>query len=528
MSFFLVLSAVAAAFTSFILWRAFKIWDGYKRLGHLPGFYTLCEATTAFGALAPSGSWNLGLSFTWKRKEYLYTQYQSEVIAIFPLLWGNANVYHASPEVLRQIKGINSAFHKSEMGQGSMKIMGPNVVASEGEDWKRQRRITTPAFNGNSYRSVWEESSRIFNEMIKHEGWATEKDALIPDICVYSRKFALLIIASVGFGLPLDWSEPRYDAQGKMSKEEIITQVSMNILPRFVLPWWIYTVFPTKGLRAIDTAYKTIEVLLRNMIDTRADEIRKSMSLNEDLDHQIRDVFGRLVAAQIREGEKLSLNDQEIIGNAFILLFAGHETTAYTLSATLALLALNEEEQEIAYQHIRKTLPDDRLPTFDDYDSLNVVLACFYEGLRMYPAAYLTIREASEDTRLSVPSLKRPGEMETVTIKKGTTIMNDFVGMSYNERIYSNPGKFQPSRWYDTNVDRLTNFGAGPRTCLGMKFATTEATCYLTLLLREWKVEVVLEDGQTKEEWKTKYLTPTLLTTLTLDEVPLRLVKRGL
>lgn len=117
------------------------------------------------------------------------------------------------------------------------------------------------------------------------------------------------------------------------------------------------------------------------MIDTRADEIRKSLSLNEDLDHQIRDVFGRLVAAQIREGEKLSLNDQEIIGNAFILLFAGHgkllcddstrrraingsgtETTAYTLSATLALLALNEEEQEIAYQHIKKTLPDDRLP----------------------------------------------------------------------------------------------------------------------------------------------------------------------
>lgn len=61
-----------------------------------------------------------------------------------------------------------------------------------------------------------------------------------------------------------------------------------------------------------------------------------------------------------------------------------------------------------------------------------------------------------------------------------------------------------------------------------MKFATTEATCFLTLLLREWKVEVVLEDGQTKEEWKTKYLTPTLLTTLTLDEVPLRLVKRDL
>ncbi|KZT40270.1 cytochrome P450 [Sistotremastrum suecicum HHB10207 ss-3] len=521
------LLSFVALLISFLVWRALKIWQAYQKMGHIPGFFTLFEATTVIGALLPSTSWNLGLSFTWKRKEYLYLQRKSEIIAIFPVLWGEANVYHCSPEVLRQVKSVNADFQKLDEGRGPMSLMGPNVVASEGEDWKRQRRITTPAFNQNSYGSVWEETTRTYNEMVKHEGWGTEKEAFVPDVTVYTRKFALLIIASVGFGLPLDWSEPRYDSRGVMSREEVITQVSMNILPRFILPWWIYLALPIKSLRAIDTAFKRIEVLLRTMINTRVDEIRKGISYNEDFDDHIKDVFGRLVAAQLREGEKLTLSDREIIGNSFIMLFAGHETTAFTLAATLALLAVNEEEQEKAYQHIKKTLPDDRSPTFDDYDSLSIVLACFYEALRMYPAAYMSLRQANEDTSLTIPSMKRPGEIERITVKKGTTVINDFVGMAYNERVYPEAEKFMPSRWYGTNVERIIGFGYGPRTCLGMKFATTEATCFLTLLLREWRIEAVFENGETQQEWQKRVLNPTLFTTLTLDKVPLRFVKRS-
>lgn len=177
-----------------------------------------------------------------------------------------------------------------------------------------------------------------------------------------------------------------------------------------------------RRLKIIDAAFKNIELLLLNLIRKRDREMRKSIEMNEDMDESIKDVFGRLVLSQVQNGAKLSLSDREIIGNSFVFLFAGHgalddlrheragltgaiETTAHTLSATLAMLALHEDEQEHVFRHIEKVLPDDRAPvrtfslltisliltpvqTFEDYDDLDVVLATFHEALRLYRTSW--------------------------------------------------------------------------------------------------------------------------------------------
>ena len=78
-----------------------------------------------------------------------------------------------------------------------------------------------------------------------------------------------------------------------------------------------------------------------------------------------------------------------------------------------------------------------------------------------------------------------------------------------------------------SSLDGFIGFSFGPRTCLGHKFAKVEAVCFLTNLLREWKVEVVLRDGETIEGWKERILTPQFGVTLTLGQVPVRLVRRN-
>ncbi|KZS91952.1 cytochrome P450 [Sistotremastrum niveocremeum HHB9708] len=516
---------VCVAILGFITWRIVKLTAAYLRIGHIPGFFTLFEPTTAIGGSIPSNSWNLGLSFTWLRKDYLYKQYQSELITIFPVLWGDCNVYNSSPEAARQILSTNAPWHRPEKAMKAIDIMGPNVFASEFDYWKKQRRIASPAFNASSYRMVWDETARTYHQMMSRPEWKSKAVVSVDNFNVYTRKLALFIIAAVGFGLPLEWDEPRYNSRGDMSAEEVITQVSTNILPRYAVPWWVYYVFPTKKLKLIDSAFKSMELLLRNLIKKRNTEMKKRIELNEDMDESIKDVFGRLVLSQVQNGAKLSLNDREIIGNSFIFLFAGHETTAHTLSATLAMLALHEDEQEHVYQHIKKVLPDDRAPTFADYDALDTVLATFYEALRLYPPAYMLTRDNHEDTIIATPSIKTPGETAKIPLKKGTTVMSDMVGLCYNERLYPDAKTFKPSRWYG-NVDRVFAFGYGPRICLGMKFATTEATAFLTLLLRDWKVELNMLDGETKERWKTRILKPELVITLTFDQVPLKFIRR--
>ena len=49
--------------------------------------------------------------------------------------------------------------------------MGDNVITAEGEGWKRHRRIVAPAFNHATYRNVWETTARVYNDMLRYEGW---------------------------------------------------------------------------------------------------------------------------------------------------------------------------------------------------------------------------------------------------------------------------------------------------------------------------------------------------------------------
>jgi cytochrome P450 len=122
----------------------------------------------------------------------------------------------------------------------------------------------------------------------------------------------------------------------------------------------------------------------------------------------------------------------------------------------------------------------------------------------------------------------------------------------YNPDVFPNPEDFRPSRWTKlsttsekqklnetgeapepttsslaSSIDGFMGFSFGPRTCLGHKFAKVEAVCFLTNVLREWRVEVVLAEGETMAEWKERVLKPRFEVTLNFGEVPIRLVRRS-
>ena len=69
-------------------------------------------------------------------------------------------------------------------------------------------------------------------------------------------------------------------------------------------------------------------------------------------------------------------------------------------------------------------------------------------------------------------------------------------------------------------------FYIGPRACIGRKFATIESVCFLTLLLRDFKVEPLLRVGETKEQWRDRVLEAKIALTLGVVDVPVRLIRR--
>ncbi|KAG6897035.1 hypothetical protein C0992_004508 [Termitomyces sp. T32_za158] len=257
------------------------------------------------------------------------------------------------------------------------------------------------------------------------------------------------------------------------------------------------------------------------------------------------DAFTLLVKAnEDEETSKLQLDDQELvraicerfdsllrspqIGNVYIMLFAGHETTAHTLAATLGFLGLYQDIQEEVLEQIISVIGWDRDPAYEDYHSLNKVLAVFYEALRMFPAGHIMIREAAEDTVLQIPSPLGQEGTTPFPVPKGVQVMVDMVGVQYNPRYFEKPEDYKPSRWYkvSSESEAFSAFSIGPRACIGRKFATTEAVAFLTMLLRDWRVEPLLEKGETKEAWRKRVLDAHLVLTLGVTDVPLRFTKR--
>ena len=125
---------------------------------------------------------------------------------------------------------------------------------------------------------------------------------------------------------------------------------------------------------------------------------------------------------------------------------------------------------------------------------------------------------------LRVPD-EKTGLEKTIVVPPGMRMIIDMVGVrkyfksihpvflpdafntDYDPRLFPDPERYDPSRWYGVqNETDLTYFGLGPRACLGRKFALVVAASLMTCLLRDWKFEVPLRDGETKAQWRERVM----------------------
>lgn len=135
-------------------------------------------------------------------------------------------------------------------------------------------------------------------------------------------------------------------------------------------------------------------------------------------------------------------------------------------------------------------------------------------------AATNIMRVTTADTSITAPHLT--AHSDTIFIEKGTLILLDSVGFSYNARNSTDPYAYNPRRWEtnstssnpEASLDNFLAFSAGPHVCLGKKFSTVEATCFLSNILRDWKFDVKLEKGESVREWQERVMRPEVGITL--------------
>jgi cytochrome P450 len=195
------------------------------------------------------------------------------------------------------------------------------------------------------------------------------------------------------------------------------------------------------------------------------------------------DLMSHIVFATDEEG---SMSAQQMRDELMTLIFAGHETTAHTLTWAWYLLATHRDKLAKAQREIDETIGD-RSIGVDDLRNLPYLEMCLKESLRRLPAVWIYGREAQTDLNLA-----------GYFFPKGSILAVSPLATGRNAKYFDKPLEYRPERWTRDFERQLPKgayvpFAAGPRVCLGKQFAMMEMRLILGTLIQN--VDVNLLEG---------------------------------
>ncbi|KZV68494.1 cytochrome P450 [Peniophora sp. CONT] len=423
----------------------------------------------------------------------------------------------ADPDAIKEVTSNRTRFVKPVEVYESICLYGSNIVASEGEEWKRHRKITAPAFSERNNRLVWDETVRIVDDLM-NDIWQNAPTVTVNDAVDFTIPIAIFVISAAGFGQRATWLENRTPSAGhKMTFKDAVHKLCAELITVMSTPKWAMGL--SEKLRTARLSVDEMQQYMTEMIEERR-------YIHDDTSRS--DLFSLLMGA-LDDGDAKA-TDRELTGNIFIFLLAGHETTAHTLAFALAYLALYPEAQDYLLREIESVTGGfQRELTYDDIDSLAYTNAVVYEVLRMQPPVVAIPKRCTEDTSLGVSNQR--GERTTIPVPEGTIIMLDAMGLHYNPRHWADPHAFKPERFLgDWNRDAFIPFSTGARACIGRRFSETEAAVVLTKILTRYTVKIADDPKfahETFQQRKERVLACKPGMTTTPAGIPLTFVRRG-
>ena len=179
------------------------------------------------------------------------------------------------------------------------------------------------------------------------------------------------------------------------------------------------------------------------------------------------------------------ITDEDIAANAFIFLLGGYETTAITMTMAAFLLAKHPEEQRKLHAEIStvwNTSGDEQL-NYEHVSKFKRTEAFLLETLRMFPPVITMVsRLGNEDITVG-----------GYTIQRGVRVQAAVMEIHMDERFWPEPERFSPERFIDTNASSQPHylpFGAGPKMCMGKRFALLEMKITLAHLLKNYELKL--------------------------------------
>nr|UZE89854.1 cytochrome P450 CYP4C163 [Chrysoperla zastrowi sillemi] len=370
-------------------------------------------------------------------------------------------------------KGLTYNFLHPWLGQG--------LLTSSGEKWFKHRRMITPAFHFkilDQFVEVFFEKCDIMTKRLERHS-----DGKYFDIYPYITRCALDIICETAMGVPIN-------AQVDQDSEYVtaLYEVSDLTMKRSVLPWlqpdiiWNNVADGKRYYQCLAILHGFTNSVIKGRRESRKSNVAETVSKDDDIGSKKRMAFlDVLLEAQEKDP---TLSDTDIREEVDTFMFEGHDTTTAAICWSLFMLGLHPEVQEKAYQEIKQIFQgSNRSLTKQDLLEMKYLEMVIKEALRLFPSVPIIGRVLKEDQ-----------EIDGKLVPKETVIFVNIHKSQRDPAHFNNPNEFNPDNFLLENSSKrhpyaYMPFSAGPRNCIGQKFALLEEKTIISTILRNFKLK---------------------------------------
>lgn len=334
------------------------------------------------------------------------------------------------------------------------KYIGEGLLTSEGEKWKKQRKMMQPAFHKGQLEN-------LLSGM--RETIISEFNNIKPDIRI--NVFPLL--NDLAFQTVVKSLFTKAAKTKDMERLQYITEANQRMLVRELrqpyLIWWLkLSGVLAKSLKLSNEA----RVILKGIVEER----KNSGKCYGDL-------LDMLLETKYDDG--LSMTEEQLIDEILIIFAAGHETTANALTFTFQLLAKHPEWQDKIYNEF-VDLNENDSGLMMRISNSKICQQVLEESMRLYPPAYFIDRVNIENDSFN-----------NMDFDAGCNLLFSVYEIHRHPELWKEPNSFLPER-FDEGTRPFSSqyfpFGAGPRKCIGNNFAMFEMIIAVTEIVKNYKI----------------------------------------
>ncbi|KAK5646953.1 hypothetical protein RI129_005417 [Pyrocoelia pectoralis] len=351
--------------------------------------------------------------------------------------------------------------------------LGTGLLTSTGNKWKSRRKLLTPTF----HFQILEKYITIFNSqsdtLIETLNMKVDKEPF--DIFPYITLCTLDIICEAAMGLKIN-AQKDSTSPYVMSVKDMCRIILERVFSPLKMVNFIYKFTSTyqQQTKALSIIHGFTNAIIRSR---KANFVRKLANGTNDDGFAKRIAFLDLLL-------EYNLTDEAISEEVETFMFEGHDTTAAGISFALYCLSKNPDIQLTAVEELRRIFDDDneRAPTYQDLQEMKYLEMVIKESLRLYPPVPIFSRFLKEDVAFN-----------GAILPKGLTLMVYTLFLHRDPHIFPDPEKFDPDRFLPENVASRSPyayvpFSAGPRNCIGQRFAMLEMKSTISKMLRKFEI----------------------------------------